>query len=325
MIRHHQISMAVAFLATLIIGNVFSQQSSVSAHEGSQSDAFFLDLGVVIEPVTGNEKISRYIKKSPEEVSFVVDKKPSGSIYMASTKELHTTLKNINEQIDGLEMRLQNQMVELEEKNYIRMNDRITLLEKVLGSQMISLESENKELRNLLSDFLAQEATPYVESMDLKQPPIVPVPGIDLDDYVELTPEKDVNNHDLSKNSFNRMIYMNGVLAYQRQDYNVAIGHFTKLGLSDLDDITAGNILYWLAESYFRQNSYGDALRHLARVDVLFESDKRDDAMALTGMVYRAMGNDVQAQQAFAEIIDIFPDSEYLRLAQMELKKSISR
>ena len=321
MIRKHQI--LITLTVTLTVGNVFSQQSSVSAHEGSQSDAFFLDLGVVIEPVTGNERISRYIKKSPEEVSFVVDKKPSGSIYMASTKELHATLKNINEKIDGLEIRLQNEMVELEEKNYSRMNDRISLLEKVLGSQMISLEAENKELRNLISDFLAQETNPYVESMHSEQAPTVP--GIALDDYVELTPEEDVKNPDLSKNSFNRMVYMNGVLAYQRQDYSVAIGHLTKLGVSDLDDITAGNILYLLAESYFRQNSFGDALRHLARVDVLFESDKRDDAMALTGMVYRAMGDDVQAQQAFAEIIDIFPESEYLRLAQMELKKSINR
>ena len=32
-------------------------------------------------------------------------------------------------------------------------------------------------------------------------------------------------------------------------------------GISDLDDITAGNILYWLAESYFRQNSFGDLLQ----------------------------------------------------------------
>ena len=141
MIRKHQI--LITLTVTLTVGNVFSQQSSVSAHEGSQSDAFFLDLGVVIEPVTGNERISRYIKKSPEEVSFVVDKKPSGSIYMASTKELHATLKNINEKIDGLEIRLQNEMVELEEKNYSRMNDRISLLEKVLGSQIISLEAEN--------------------------------------------------------------------------------------------------------------------------------------------------------------------------------------
>ena len=71
----------------LTVGNVFSQQSSVSAHEGSQSDAFFLDLGVVIEPVTGNERISRYIKKSPEEVSFVVDKKPSLEDQLATITE----------------------------------------------------------------------------------------------------------------------------------------------------------------------------------------------------------------------------------------------
>ncbi len=307
----------------MVMGVVFAQQSSVSAYDESQADAFFLDLGVVIEPVTGNEKISRLIEKSPEEISFVVDKKPSGSIYMASTKELHSTLKSINQKIDGLEIRLQNEMGQLEEKNYLRMNERISLLEKALGSQMISLQAENKELRNLLSDFLSQEIIHNAENTLVDK--ALPVPGIVLDDYVELMPEKDMHNSDTSNNSFNKMTYMNGVLAYQRKDFSIAIEHFTKLGLSDLDDVTAGNILYWLAESYFRQNSFKVALRHLEKVDILFESDKRDDAMALSGMVYRAMGDNIQAQQAFAEIIDSFPDSEYLRLAQMELRKTVDK
>ena len=116
---------------------------------------------------------------------------------------------------------------------------------------------------------------------------------------------------------------MNGVLAYQRGDYGAAVGHLEKLSLAELDDITAGNILYWLAECYFRLDNFREALRLLQWIDVLFESDKRDDAMALTGMVYREMGEYNQSQQAFAEIIDFFPDSEYLRLAQMELRKVV--
>ena len=314
---------AILILAmSVLVSAVIGQKSLSSTSSGN--DAFFLDLGVVIEPASGEEKVDRYIKSPPEEVSFFVDKKPSGSVYMASTKELHATLQSIHEKITGLESSIHNEVEGLKQENFRRMNERIALLEKALGAQMHTLQTENKELRTILSDFLAQETPPIEEALlplapDVEAAP--PMPGVILDDYTELEPEEDAKPKAAIRQPFNRTLYMNGVLAYQRQDYGTAVGHFEKLSLSELDDITAGNILYWLAECHFRLRNYTVALRLLDRVDILFESDKRDDAMALTGMVHREMGNNSDAEQAFAEIIDLFPGSEYLRLAQMELRK----
>jgi len=176
----------------------------------------------------------------------------------------------------------------------------------------------------MISDLLAQEAPVIAEafSPSVMEKIAPPVPGVTLEELTVLEPEEDAVTTSETP-PFNRMVYMNGVLAYQRGDYGAAVGHFEKLSLAELDDITAGNILYWLAECYFRLDNFREALRLLQWVDVLFESDKRDDAMALTGMVYREMGEYNQSQQAFAEIIDFFPDSEYLRLAQMELRKGV--
>ena len=322
MISRHRLRATPILAASLLLSIVIGQQSSSTTTSGN--DAFFLDLGVVIEPASGKEKVDRYIKSPPEEVSFFVDKKPSGSVYMASTRELHATLQGIHEKIDGLESSIHNEVEGLKEENFRRMNERIALLEKALGAQMTTLQTENKELRTLLSDFLAQETPPVEEafiSPEIEVESAPPLPGVTLDDYSEVEPEEDATSAAPVEPTFNRMVYMNGVLAYQRQDYGAAVGHFEKLSLSELDDITAGNILYWLAECHFRLRNYTAALRLLDRVDVLFESDKRDDAMALTGMVHKQMGNDGEAEQAFAEIIDLFPDSEYLRLAQMELRK----
>ena len=92
-----QLFIVALLAASLTLTTLIGQQSSSSTATGN--DAFFLDLGVVIEPASGKEKVARYIKSPPEEVSFFVDKKPSGSIYMASTKELHATLQSINEKI----------------------------------------------------------------------------------------------------------------------------------------------------------------------------------------------------------------------------------
>ena len=312
MINSQNLWLRSLITAGLVLSALSGQQSSSSSNSGD----FFLDLGVVIEPATGKEETDHYIKSPPEEVSFFVGKEPSGSIYMATTKELHETLKRIHEKIEGLETNLHNEMTGLKEENFQRMNNRIALLEKALESQMTTLRTENKELRGMVSDLLAQETPVTAEAV------VPPVPGITLDDEMELLPEEDAAV--ISEvATFNKMVYMNGVLAYQRGDYGAAVGHFEKLVLMELDDISAGNIIYWLAECHFRLNNYREALSLLDRVDVLFESDKRDDAMALTGMVYREIGENDRAQQAFAEIVDFFPESEYLRLAQMELRKEV--
>ena len=101
----------------LVLSALSGQQSSSSSNSGD----FFLDLGVVIEPATGKEETDHYIKSPPEKVSFFVDKKPSGSVYMATTKELHETLKRIHEKIEGLETNLHNEMTDLKEENFQRM------------------------------------------------------------------------------------------------------------------------------------------------------------------------------------------------------------
>ena len=64
--------------------NAFSQESN-------EKDAFFLDLGVVIEPSTGKEKVDHLVKAPPSKASFFLDKKPSGSVFMASTKAVSYT------------------------------------------------------------------------------------------------------------------------------------------------------------------------------------------------------------------------------------------
>jgi len=232
----------------LILGFVFSTligQQSSSAFS-SNSDAFFLDLGVVIEPATGKEEVDRYIKSPPEEASFFLDKKPSGSVYMATTKQLHETLLRIHEKIEGLETNLHNEMTGFKEENFRRINDRITLLEKALGAQMTTLRTENKDLRGMISDLLAQEAPVIAEafSPSVMEKIAPPVPGVTLEELTVLEPEEDAVTTSETP-PFNRMVYMNGVLAYQRGDYGAAVGHLEKLSLAELDDITAGNIL-WL-------------------------------------------------------------------------------
>ncbi|MEE9167728.1 MAG: tetratricopeptide repeat protein [Candidatus Neomarinimicrobiota bacterium] len=290
------------------------------------NDIFFLDLGIVIESATGDEEVTRLVKAPPEKVKFFVDKAPSGSVFIASTREMQQTLNRISQKIETLE----------------------AAFEREVGS----LRQENEDLRGMIADLLAREPISHPEEARVSTSEVMPLNVAPADatatkaaDDEEVTvpvaaeepreeeltqvspmeinlveaPSRRLTNE---KRPFNRTVYMNAVFAYQREDFSMALRHFAELYLGDVDDVTAGNVLYWIADCYYQMGEYGETLRTLVAIEPLFRSDKQDDAMILTGLVYRQMGDEIQAIEAFANIIDNYPDSEYLKLAQLELRNA---
>jgi len=287
----------IVLFAVLFSTSLIGQSSSPSSQGSPGSDAFFLDLGIVIEPRTGNEEVNRLVKATPEKVKFFVDKAPSGSVFIATTNELQKTLSRISQKIVNLEYAFQKEVTTMKE--------------------------ENRELRDMIADLLAREpilppqalVPEKVPELSTEQPPkTIPV--------VESFTSGSVSSHQEQNQPFNRMLYMNAVFAYQREDYTVALQHFSKVFLGTIDEVTAGNVLYWVADCYYQLGDYGDALNTLGAIKPLFRSDKRDDAIILTGLVYRQMGNEKGAIEAFTNIVRDYPESEYFRLAQMEIRKA---
>ena len=85
----------------LFLFNTISAQSNVTI-----SEVFFLDLGIVIEPSTGDEEYNRIVESPSEEINFQVKKAKSGSIYMAASSEMLASLERINNRIAKLNKRL---------------------------------------------------------------------------------------------------------------------------------------------------------------------------------------------------------------------------
>ena len=129
----------------LILSNLFSQKSN--------KDAFFLDLGVVIESKTGKEKVDHLIKSPPPEVSFFLDKKPSGSVFMASTKEITLMLEGIQSKINMIESSFSKDVMKQDRDNYKKITARISRVEKSLENKLNELESQNHELKILISNY----------------------------------------------------------------------------------------------------------------------------------------------------------------------------
>ena len=256
----------------------------LNAQESDLSEIFFLDLGIVIEPAKGSEIYSRLVDKPSKEVSFKIKKVESGSVYMASSNELLTSLD--------------------------RINDRIKNLESSLHSEINELRNENKQLRQDLSDIKESKT----QTMAIAQQPEEDSVVMGFGEIKEVSKETV---------TFDHSAYMSGVFAYQREDYKIALKKFSSLALKDAPEKTADNILYWMADSYQQDKQYIKALELLNQI-TSNGGLRIDDALIQKGLLHRKMGNETQALTAFTNVVSNYPKSEYLRLAQLELKKSDS-
>ena len=263
------------FFKSILKGLALFIVVSVNAQETPISEIFFLDLGIVIEPKKGTESYSRVISKTSKEKTFKIKKVESGSVYMASSKELLATLN--------------------------RINDRITELESSFHTELGSLKKENRDLREALATISTQEV--YVSNdLPIKKAIIT-----------------EISHKPAPK--FDRANYMSGVFAYQREDYKMALNYFTSVNIELAPDKTAENILYWMADAYQQSADYENALMLLNQI-AISGNLRIDDALVKKGLVHRKRGEEQLALAAFNNVVVDHPNSEYVRLAQMELKKS---
>ena len=254
------------------------------------SEIFFLDLGIVIEPSKGSETYSRLVQQPSQEVSFKIKKVESGSIYMASSKELLSTLSRINTRIERLESSFQTEMTALKQEN-VKLRHTLAEIQQspknINRPKDIVLEEPTRETESL---------TEIVENLSLTKSTARPVPV------------------------FNHSTYMTGVFAYQREDYHTALNKFLELHLDDAPKKTTENILYWMADAYQQTGQYDKSLSLLNTITTTGVL-RIDDALVQKGLLHRKMGDENLAMIAFSDIVSQHPNSEYLRLVQLELKK----
>lgn len=262
------------------------------------SEIFFLDLGIVIEPARGNESYSRLIKLPPKEVSFRIKKVESGSVYMASSKEMLIALERINKRIESLEISFQLEMKELKQEN------------AELRSTLAHIKSPSLDKPERPRYLLAMESPPELENIVVLEeltPVSLPAP------ITRLVPKPKVE--------FNQALYMSGVFAYQREDYRATLEKFGRLHLEEASLRTAENIQYWMADALQQLGDYSGALTLLEKVTT-GQGHRVDDALIQRGLLYRQLGQETLALAAFSDLVYNYPESEYLRLAELELKRA---
>ena len=186
-----------------------------------------------------------------------------------------------------------------------RINDRISKLEESFQTELGYLRDENKSLRQSLASISLPRENQLQPVISI-QPP--------LKSFISQKENKPVPQ-------FDKSAYMSGVFAYQKEDYKMALTYFTSVNINLAPEKTAENIMYWMADAYQQSADYETALSLLNQIT---ETGKRriDDALVQKGLLHRKMGQEDLAIAAFQDVVSLYPESEYLRLAQMELKKS---
>ena len=186
-----------------------------------------------------------------------------------------------------------------------RINDRISKLEESFQTELGYLRDENKSLRQSLASISLPRENQLQPVISIQTP---------LKSFISQKENKPVPQ-------FDKSAYMSGVFAYQKEDYKMALTYFTSVNINLAPEKTAENILYWMADAYQQSADYETALSLLNQIT---ETGKRriDDALIQKGLLHRKMGQEDLAIAAFQDVVSLYPESEYLRLAQMELKKS---
>jgi len=127
----------------LFLPQVKGQQQSVTA------DIFFLDLGIVIEPRTGNETYSHLVKAPVEDAVIRIKKIQSGAIYTTASKEALTSLDRLNNHMKELESELRLEIERLEKENTTLRTELVNFKQpKALNVSTINGEAQNQEHQN---------------------------------------------------------------------------------------------------------------------------------------------------------------------------------
>ena len=285
----HNRNQRLIFSLFVLLTTITSSRLGAQATPGSE--IFFLDLGIAIEPSSGSENYSRTIDKPSEEVTFKVKKVESGSVYMASSEELIASLN--------------------------RLNSRIEQLENSFNDEIVSIRQKNDNLQKMLADVSSKLTKQQIDFAASKN-------------HSELLTAKapDTNQINISvlnissnkKDAFDRSLYMSGVFAYQSEDYGSALEKFSMLNFEELPNNTFENILYWMADSYQHTGQYKEAFGLLNKLTAVGKN-RIDDALIQMGLLHKKMGQDELAEAAFHDVVAFHPNSEYIRLAQMEINK----
>ncbi|MFH1943743.1 MAG: tetratricopeptide repeat protein [bacterium] len=115
--------------------------------------------------------------------------------------------------------------------------------------------------------------------------------------------------------------YQNGLDKFYRAEHIDAKTTFEGLLSAHPKHELASNCCYWVGECIYALGRYAEAIDAFKKVLTYPSSHKFDDALLMKGQCYSKLGQKESALTSFRELLDRFPDSEYVPLARKYTNK----
>jgi len=272
--------------------------------QNTNEDIFFLDMGVVIKSENETKNTNGLTGRTPVEKSnYVIQEKDAGSIYMATTSDMISTIDKITDQVTYIEKEFELKLEMLEGENS-NLRNQIVSLKQRLNSEILNTESIEVGL-----------VKPGTES---SIPSAIASEATELIDVVE--PQSDNFTRKMILKEFNNNIYTEGVISYNNEQYDKCIELLSSLPLDQKEMRNTSKALFFLADSYEKVGRYKRALSCLQTLSSFSDDNYSELILFKKGIIYRDIGMRDKAQKIFQTLVDFYPESEFKIFAEQEIQ-----
>lgn len=110
--------------------------------------------------------------------------------------------------------------------------------------------------------------------------------------------------------------YEEGMKAFHEKNYDDAIKIFQGLIEGGVAEDQADNCRYWIGESHFGKKEYQEAVKNFEMVMEYKASEKKGDALFMTGRSYELLGDKEKAKAAYEKVVKDYPTSNNVQKAK---------
>ncbi len=213
--------------------------------------------------------------------------------YISRTTKLHAKLDRLEAENMIMEMRTDTLIGVISRMNgYLQELNSMPIF---FGSKKVIAQQTVETLEELAG------VLPEDEIAEIIVKPEIVVPEIKVREIVKI--DKFMNDY---KEALNKFYY---------QRYNDAVEIFEGLLVNQPKHLLAGNIQYWIGESYYALRQYKKAFNAFNMVFNTNAFDKYDDTQLKLGFCYFKMGKMRSAVGEFQNLLTYYPNSEHVTIA----------
>ena len=115
--------------------------------------------------------------------------------------------------------------------------------------------------------------------------------------------------------------YSEALARFKGRQYLSAIQQFGQVMAIDPKGELADNAQYWIGECHYQLGDYQKTVESMAKVFAYPRSNKRADALVISGLAYEKLGLPAEAVRQFRRILSEYPASDYVRVAHARLRR----